>query len=270
MKIINYLTAKPARFFLVAAILWFILMCFLNTKDGSNFAWHDILVEANGMTFDLLVFGILLSVYEALREKRDKIERLHEEIEDYRQWDEKEALFRIEGAIKRLLRLGIQLSEIDLKSCYLSAKFFEKAVNEEANLKGVILKRAYFNSTNLQKANLPFANLQDVHFIQANLKGADFQCAFLQEVNFEEANLIEANFQGAVLKDVDFQRANLEGAFLEVAILHSTNFQGANLQGAIVGIDWFEMIESWKIIGIEDIKEKYIIDEKGILRLKST
>jgi hypothetical protein len=72
MKIYNFLIAKPARFFFLAAILWGGLMCAFNSKDGANFQWHDILVEANGMFFDLLVFGVLLSIYEALREKKEK------------------------------------------------------------------------------------------------------------------------------------------------------------------------------------------------------
>lgn len=94
-------------------------MCYLNYKDGADFSWHDLLVEANGMVFDLLVFGILLSLYEALKEKREKIERLMEEIEDYRDWQGQEAVYRTVGAIRRLIDLKADRSKVSLHNCCL-------------------------------------------------------------------------------------------------------------------------------------------------------
>ena len=92
-------------------------MCFLNYKDGANFQSHDILVEANGMAFDLLVFGVLLSIYETLREKREKIEYSESIIEDYREWRGKGAVVVITGAIRQLNKYGI--SKINLDFCFL-------------------------------------------------------------------------------------------------------------------------------------------------------
>lgn len=213
-KAIDFFTAHPARFFLLAALLWGGFMSFLNYKDGADFSWHDLLVEANGMVFDLLVFGILLSIYEKLREKRDKIERLHEEIDDYRGWDEMEASYRIAGAVRRLNKLGV--TNINFDSCLL----------EGANFQMANLQEAYFVGTNLQKTNFYGASLQG-----ANLGGANLQIS----------NLQSASPQGA----------NLQGA----------NLQRANLQGVIVHKNWFEKLEEWKVIGREEIKNNYIIDE---------
>ena len=180
-KAIDFFTAHPARFFLLAALLWGGLMCYLNSKDvGENgFSWHDLLVEANGMVFDLLVFGILLSIYEALREKRDKIERLQEEIDDYRGWDEKEATFRIVGAVKRLNRLGV--SEVKLNGCFLQKADFFMASLQGAVLFMANLQEASLMSANLQRANLGAANLQRAMLWKANLQGADLRDTNLQE-----------------------------------------------------------------------------------------
>lgn len=250
-KAIDFFTAHPARFFLLAALLWGGFMCFLNYKDGAEFSWHDLLVEANGMVFDLLVFGVLLSIYEKLREKRDKIERLHEEIDDYRGWDEKEAAFRIAGAVKRLSRLGV--SEIKLFGYFL----------QKADLVGI----------RLWEANLAYANLQE-----ANLRGA---C--LWKASLAGANLIEANLAGADLRKASLIGANLRGAYLQGATLQgvdlgyvytsSLDFQRAcleetNLEGAEVDKDWFKKLEEWQVIGREEIKAKYFIDENGVLREK--
>ena len=286
MKIINYLAAKPARFFFTSAIIWFLLVCFFNSEDGSNFEWHDILVEANGMTFDLLVFGILLSSYESLREKKDKVERLHEEIDDYRGWDEKEAMFRIVGAVRRLNRMGV--SKIDLSGCYLVKANLFRIQLQGANLQGANFQEADLREVNLCHSNLNGANfqkadLQWIDFQETDLQGANLQDANLTGANFQKADLRGVNFQGANLEGADFQGANLEGEQIQLPQLGMIDFAGANLQGAnlegvnflganlhkvIVGKHWFIKIDLLAIKGIDEIKEKYIIDEEGVLILK--
>ena len=128
MNIKSYITPK-AYFFLKAALLWLGLMGVLDYLDfgvWKNFKWHDLLVEANGMFFDLVIFGVFLTIYEALSEKKDRIERLQEEIDDYRGWDEKEAMYRIVGAVRRLKREGNV--EINLTRCYLAGAVLPKSV----------------------------------------------------------------------------------------------------------------------------------------------
>ena len=240
-KAIDFFTAHPARFFLLAALLWGGFMCFLNYKDGAEFSWHDLLVEANGMVFDLLVFGILLSIYETLREKRDKIERLHEEIDDYRFWNEKEAMFRIVGAVRRLNKLGV--SEINLSHCFL----------EGANLEGVDLKGANLKGTNLQRAYL-----QEAKFGEANLDAAHFHGSKLERANFQDANLVATKLQGA----------NLQGANLQGVKFFLTNLGKTNLKNAIVDKDWFKKLEERKVWGKEEIIAKYLVQEDGRLREK--
>lgn len=228
-KAIDFFTAHPARFFFLAALLWGGFMCFLNYKDGADFSWHDLLVEANGMVFDLLVFGVLLSIYERLREKRDKIERLHEEIDDYRGWDEKEAMYRIVGAIKRLNKVGV--SKIDLNACFLS------------------------------NADLRWANLSGARMMQTDLSSAS-----LLGANLAGAILLEANLSRASLSSANLSRADLGDAILLGAILREANLSGGDLNGAFVNEDWFEKLEQWEVIGREEIKAKYLIDKKGRLR----
>lgn len=233
MKIIDYLTPKPARFFLLAALFWGGLMCFLNYKDGARFKWHDLLVEANGMFFDLLVFGILLSIYEALREKKERIERLHEEIDDYRGWDEKEAMYRIVGAVKRLNKLGI--SNIDLTDCFLW--------------------KAKLDRLNLKDADLRYADLTEATLRYANLKGAHLILANLTKTNLSGADFTRADLRGANLTEADFGKTTRRS-------------KEAILTDAHVDTNWFEKLENWKVSGREGIIDKYQIDAKGKLQLK--
>lgn len=253
-KAIDFLTTKPG-FFLGAALLWLGVMCLLNSMDvGPNgFSWHDLLVEANGMFFDLLVFGIFLSIYEASKEKKEKIERLNEEIDDYRGWDEKEATYRIVGAIRRLKREGV--NQIDLKKCYLVNAYLPKAIlsNSDlsgANLAGADLSGAYLTDANLIGANLVGANLSGANLTRARMKGAK-----LCKANFSNADLTEADLTNALLSEyvtyetdpdpydsndyyddveieyIDFFRKNSESgaANLLKAKLLRTKLLGANL-----------------------------------------
>ncbi len=110
------------------------------------------------MSFDLLIFGLFLlwltKPGEKRRERDLNIQRYQEEIEDYLGWDEKEAMYRIVGNIKRLNREGI--TNIYLK---------------KANLKGADLHKA-----NLEGANLTDARLEAEGggLTDANLEGATY------------------------------------------------------------------------------------------------
>lgn len=273
-KALDYLTAKPARFFLLAALIWGGLMCYLNYKDGANFAWHDLLVEANGVVFDLLVFGVLLSAYEALREKKEKIERLNEEIDDFRGWDEKEAMYRIAGAIRRLNNLN--KSTIQLSDCFLSS-----ANLTHINLAGANLSSAILENSQLYQANLSSANLISTDFSFAKLREANIKMARLDYADLRNADLFGAEMVGANLFEANLERANLDRANLSKANLFRANLVGAtflesNLEGVeideakvgIIGEHWFDILETWNVKGISEIRQKYRVNQNGLIILR--
>lgn len=272
-KVINYLTARPALFFLLAALIWGGVMYFINTPF--EIQWKDIFVEADGMVFDLLVFGALLAWYEGKRQENERVEQEKNLINDFRGWNKKEAMFRIVGAITRLNQFG--LSKLDLSNCFL----------KKANLRGRNLEGANLFEANLQSANLSYAKM-----CGASLSGADLRKAQLVEANLinamiEEADMREAILNRANLEGADLHRSNLQGACLDKAKLANTKWyksilkeatflgadlQGADLEGAIVtdkpGDEWFKELERWETKGIEEIKRKYRVDEFGSIQLK--
>lgn len=237
-RIASFLTKSPTRFFFVAAIAAFFILWFVNAyKDPDGFIWHDVIVESHGVLFDLLVFGILLSIYDALREKKEKIERLHEEIDDYRGWNENEAMYRIVGAIRRLNKLNV--SKIDLGHCYLKG----------ANLKGVKLKDSWIQGADLQNADLKEADLQGADLTWANLQGAE---------------LDSAKLQGAILS-----ATQLNGAVLRLTNLQQADLQAAVLEDVKITPNWFQQIEEWQVQDREAIIEKYYIDDYYTLQLRN-
>lgn len=274
-KAFNFLfVTTKTGFFLLAALLWSAIMFFVN--NHYQITWEEIFVEADGMVFDLVVFGVILTIYEAyretkekkekaLKEKNEKIERLHEEIADYSSWNEKEATFRIVGAIKRLNKLGV--SKIQLAKSYL-----DNAELIDANLEGAI-----FFISDLKGSRLSHANLKDAIIYRTSFEGAIMINAKLEGARITESNLKGANLGSinvdALLEKQSIKRTDLEERNNTDLILPGANLKNAilkenDLEGAIVGLDWFENLATWNVIGREEIMEKYQIDENGILRVK--
>jgi uncharacterized protein YjbI with pentapeptide repeats len=204
-----------------------------------------------------LIFGFIISLYEILKGKSDEIKRLEEEIDDYIEWREPEAVYRNLGAIKRLLNLQMDRSKIILRGCYLDG----------ANLRGLDL-----HDIDLAGAILTNANMQRVNFQGAFLCGADLKSAFLNGANLQGADLQNADLSGVRLsQDIkikiipnstdekpwtsDFKKTILSGAFLEGAKVNSS--------------DWINSLREWDVIGYEEIADRYLIDENLELQLKS-
>jgi hypothetical protein len=196
-------------------------------KRGHNYSTDktfidNILIEAHGLVFDIFVFGVLIVFFTQMGERRRNIRRWQEEIDDFRGWDEKEAMYRIVGNIKRLNRKGV--SKIRLTECYL-----KNAELSYSNLKGAILSRA-----NCQGAYLWHSNLQDAILIAVDFQEAFLEAANLRRVEGKGVKLIDADLMGVNLHESDLQGANLQGANLMSANLQGTNLEGANLQEAIL------------------------------------
>ena len=156
---------------------------------------ENVLVEAHGMLFDILVIGVLILFLNKLAEKRIENRRYIDEIDDFRGWESDEAAYRIAGNLKRLKRNGYE-KEINLFGCYLNCMGLPHDILE------------YF-STYLYGINLTGASLCNV-----NLRDAVLWCANLQDANLEGTDLQDADLQTAVLDDANLQGADLQDAYL--------------------------------------------------------
>jgi len=280
MKIYDFLIAKPARFFLLAAFVWGGLMNCLDLYDNM-FSWHDLLVEANGLVLDLLVFGVLLSAYDSLRQKRERIERYQDDINDLRGWEDKEGVYRVVGAIRRLNK--DKFSAIYLYKCFLPEADLNKLNLSGADLSYGILNRAdlqdtNLNDTNLNCAELDHSDMRSVTLQRANLRYAKLQNARLEYANLKDAILCHADLSGADLSGADLSGADLRDADLNganLSDLRKTDFENGitvimpiKLTSVKVSLDWLDKLEQWKITGRQEIIRKYEIDAEGIICLR--
>ena len=185
----------------------------------------NVLAEAHGMIFDILVIGILLFW---LREQGDKKQRIREyidEIDDFRMWESEEAAFRNVGNIKRLNRHGI--TKIDLVGTFLTKTNLSKVNLTDANL-----NTANASNTVLIEAKMTGARLNQTNFENGNLNHADLTKTYASGANFKDAFLIKANFEGAFLIKTNFNNGYLMESNLRNCSLTEANFENANLYKA--------------------------------------
>lgn len=236
-KIKNILRSKVGLF-ITLAIISILTVAALDFLD-EEFSVHDILVEFHGLVFDLIIFGIVLTIYESYRSKKELdskklnqrqnlIDRYKEEINDYRFWKSEESFFRIRGLVKRLVNLGE--ADIDLSYCHLET---DKSLSSYKNMAGWI-----FSASHLSGCWFICANIQNAEFFLTNLDEAKFISSNLTKCNFSQSDLFMAEFEECDLTDI-----NLEGA-----IVHRN--------------DWFEMLIKNKNTGVESLQKKYFINDE--------
>lgn len=242
-------------------------------------AWINILVEAHGLIFDIIFFSIIMAIYANLQERKNRITRYKEELDDYRGWDDKEAAYRVAGIIRRLEREGV--NDIDLNDLHFgncTEKTIKKAIQENARLIGL---PRYLCYQNLTGANLRAIELSNTEFEQSLLNGvillgATLNYCTFQEVWLNDANLEASKMTNAVLDRVDLKKANLRRADFSGATLNSVNLEEAELidtifikasmrhiklSGARVDSPhWIKKLRKWDVAGIDWIESNFHVD----------
>lgn len=185
----------------------------------------NVLTEAHGMIFDILIIGILLYWLREQGDIKQRIRQYKDEIDDFRMWESDEAAFRNAGNIKRLNRYHV--TKIELVGAFLAKTNLAKVNLQEANM-----NTANFTNSILIESNLQEARMNQTDFENANLNQADLRGTYASGANFKDAFLIKANFEGAFLIKTNFTNAYLMEADLSNTALAEANFQDANLYKA--------------------------------------
>lgn len=213
-------------FFIVCVIVGLISVLYLDSVDN-QFSYHDIIVEFHGLIFDLIVLGIILTMYEQISEKRQRIERYKEEIDDLRFWKSDEAMFRIKGIIKRLKKLGA--GRIDLSNCYMkSCPTFKDMTSWNFTCSKLV--ECYFGYTNLKNSNFYLAEIGSTKFTNSDLSYCNFILSILENVHFEEC---------------DFKNVNLTYAYVE-------------------NNNWFSILEKNNNIGVDYLRSNFKLTSNTI------
>jgi len=184
----------------------------------------NLLAEFHGLLLDVLVFVILIIIYDrVVLERRRKIAIILDEIEILRNMEDEVAKHKIIGFIKRLNKLGHK--RIDLSSCY-----FRKASLEDLSLADAIFRRA-----NLIEASLFLNDIDGADFTDAKLQNATLWAVRGKNVSFDIADLSNVTIKSeAYITDSSFHRANLTGANLDFVYFNGSNFENATLEKSTI------------------------------------
>lgn len=192
--------------------------------------FRELVAEAHGTLFDLLIIGWFLFWLRVRAETRVNNNRYREEIEDFLGWRSLEATHRIAGNIRRLNRGGVK-EGLRLTHAYLKEANLDGASLKEADLWGADLERASLGGAILTGANMAGANLEGAELERADLTRADLRGAVLEGSDLERATLAKADLRGTILNGADLQYAILTDADMERAELAEANLREADLRG---------------------------------------
>ncbi|MCP4684345.1 MAG: pentapeptide repeat-containing protein [bacterium] len=159
--------------------MFLILMWLERTSPES---WGNYIVEAWGLFYDIVLFGVILSLYNAWRERRVQIREYEDQLTDFLFWTGEEGVYRKAGIIRRLNGRWARLPS--LKNVYL---------------RDASLRWADFSHTDLRGAEFSGADLRGTDFWHADLAGANLADSDLRGAEFFHANLHRVNFRGASL-----------------------------------------------------------------------
>ena len=237
------------KFFFIVAIVALPLIISLDRFDYS-FSWHDLLVETHGLFFDLIIFGIILTIYESFRERKDLIKRYNEEIDDYRFWESDEAKYRVRGLIKRLVNL--EVTSVDISFCYLRSENFLSQFRNLSNWK--------FTGANLSESWLLMSNVSNSEFYRTNLSNSVITKVNLSNSQMGSVNLSHANLEEVDFSSVDLTKADMSNAIIIDCIFKGANFRNIALDNAQVSDkDWFDKLKEWNVKGYEELIKTYQI-----------
>ena len=131
-----------------------------------------VLTEAHGMILDIFILGFIYTFYENSRAKKEKIELLNEQLDDYNLWSGEEANTKKRIIIKQLNSLGFTSIHTNRQQL------------ENSNLSNLDLS---YSSITL--SNFDNANLRETNFAYTNLVGSSLKTRELWNTNLMYTSL---------------------------------------------------------------------------------
>jgi len=223
------------------SLIIFPISIIFNSYQSDSFI-EGLVVSSHTILFDLIVFGVFAKVLSKIATRKQKIQRYHNEIDDFRDWSDELAARRIRGNIYRLNKMGI--IELDIHSCFLS----------ELSLTSIKLdnSKAFnvnFENSDLDGSKIVSSDLWNSNFKNGSLRNVEFRDSVLNSAKFVDADLYCATMINVSLKNADFENANLNGiTIINVDLREARNLNASQLTAA-------KVIEHSKLI--PELAEKF-------------
>jgi BTB/POZ domain-containing protein KCTD9 len=286
-KIWHNIINNKKFFWLLAFVIWGIVVFiidFLKGKLSSKEHWDNVLVEMHGMLMDIVVFGLLITIYDEINERKNEKKKLMEEINDFKNWGTDEAANRIIGSIKKLNRMQVYKIDIsygkviaaDLTYCKFnestfSYSDFRKSSFDYTVMRGVDIGGSKFSycrflQTDMQQCNAYGAHFEKAKFVNCLLGLSNYNNAIFDESSIEISQMNNCNLRGT-----SFYKAKLLGTKLTDSDIRGANFKeaeisyGTDFTGCIVeSPTWIEDQAKKNILNYNCLVEQYFVDSEEL------
>ncbi|MEZ8314262.1 pentapeptide repeat-containing protein [Vibrio splendidus] len=242
---INLINKTPFRavtflFILTLLIVFFITSCwemvssyiFPNTTLGlyNKDFWENVLVEAHGMVFDILIIGVAVVWMDTRRAIYNEKKLMLNELSDLSYLDLPEVNHRKVGMLHRLNNLGVKsfhVEELIITNVRVKGLISEKSNFSHLKIIGSLISKAQFSETELFRADFSDTEVKSTKFLSCQMKKVIFIHAKVHGVDYSNSNLERARFMNADLQSAMFRGCNLREANFENANLRNANLRGA-------------------------------------------
>jgi uncharacterized protein YjbI with pentapeptide repeats len=228
--------------FIIAIYLVFFTSNF--KKDNIEAYMGNIQVELAGAFFDIVIFGIIFYSIQLLFQKKLKVNQLKEQLDDFRDWDEKEAGYRVIGILKRLHKLGVE--DVNLSRCHFNEI---NIIGDTGRIFGFDFKKANLTDvtfTNMTMNTMKFNNVfgNDVldwvdygndprtMFINCNLRTPNFSNNTFTGFNFIVTTFINAKFENVQFYASHFNECIFNNTSFENTTFLSSSFHNMDITTA--------------------------------------
>jgi len=228
--------------FIILTISVLLILIILDFLD-SDFNFHDILVEFHGLFFDLIVFGIILTIYENFDHKRSLIEYYNSLLIDLREWKDNQNGVKIFKVLEELNKLGAK--KINISESYLNSNFdFSKLHNlKGSSFKMSNLMNSKFIGNDLRYSTFVMTRLDKSHFENVNFEHSRISSCNMGNAKFLNVNFKNVVFTSSIFANTEFMNCNFMNADLNNVTVHEENILDILKQNGNTGIEW----ESYQI-----------------------
>ncbi|MBK8483159.1 MAG: hypothetical protein IPL31_02065 [Saprospiraceae bacterium] len=256
-----------------AIITWFAISLFiiifiillLPLSANVSFTYQQIVTniypEIYGLLFDIILFGIIISIYDIAKERKRNIQSEKEQIDDFRGWNSNEASHRILGSIKRLQRQKIY--DIDLSSCYFKDIMLTDLCFMNSKMAGLTLLNTEVYNTTFHNIRSNFFTCRDSRIhgcsfqygkINFNLHTTYISSVLFKNINVSSSSLFIKDLSFTLFEEVDFSYS-----FFNFDKCHFVEFNNCIFDECIVFKEFFDIISERRNrnLGYQKIIEEY-------------
>jgi len=182
---VNFFAYNTWLLFLIAALCIFCLL--LLSKNTLLNKKGDVLVEVFGFFMDIILFGIILMVYDKWKSKRLQVREYYNQLRAFRTWSDEEGILRKVDIIRQLTEeMKVPLPE--MSNIILTHAGLSGVDLSNVKMPGAKLSYAFLNGANLSGVHLFNVDMFETKLYNADLSGADLT----EAKNLTKAQLLTA------------------------------------------------------------------------------